>query len=115
MRALPFLLLALAAGPAWAGVGESEFNDQCASCHTLSGVSTTSGPSLKGVVWRKIASVRDFAYSPGLKAQVGAWSPDRMDRYLANSQAVAPGTSMFWDISDPATRKAIIGYLKTVK
>ena len=112
MRAcIAALILALLATPALAG-GQELFEAQCASCHTLDGHSTASGPSLNGVVWRKIASLRDFRYSAGLRGQVGSWSPDRLNAYLRNTQAFAPGTDMFWDIADPATRKAIVQFLE---
>ena len=116
MRAALVLVLALAAGPAVAEPPSAEaFNNQCASCHSIGPASTQNGPTLKGVLWRKIASLPDFSYSAGLRAKIGTWSPDRLDAYLANSQAFAPGTDMFWDVHDPAERKAIIDYLKTVQ
>ena len=104
-------VLALPAAPAHAG-GKELFEAQCASCHTLDGHSTAAGPSLKGVVWRKIASLKDYRYSAGLKAQIGDWSPDRLNAYLKDTQGYAPGTDMFWDIADPAERKAIVQYLE---
>jgi len=105
-------VLALAAAPACAaGFGRDLFDAQCAACHTLTGHSTLSGPSLKGVVWRKIADLSDFKYTASLKAQVGTWSPDRLDAYLRNTQKFAPGTDMFWDIKDASKRKAIIEFL----
>jgi cytochrome c2 len=113
---LAAVLLSLAAAtPALGSEGEDAFNNNCASCHTLSGVSTKSGPSLKGVVWRKIAVLPDFAYSSALRSMVGGWTPDRLDAFLRNTQAIAPGTDMFWDIDDAPTRRAIVNYLKTVK
>jgi cytochrome c len=105
-------LLALTAGVARADVGQDLFDTQCASCHSLDGHSTASGPSLKGVVWRKIASLSDFNYSASLKAQVGSWSPQRLDAYLRDAQHFAPGTDMFWDINDAAERKAIVRFLE---
>lgn len=104
-------VMALAAVQAHAD-GKQLFEDQCASCHSLDGHSTSAGPSLKGVVWRKIASLKDFRYSAGLKAQVGDWSPDRLDAYLRNTQGFAPGTDMFWNMAERPDRKAIIQYLE---
>jgi cytochrome c len=114
MRALLVLVLILAASPAAAADGKALFEDACASCHLLDGPSTPSGPSLKGVVWRKIADRQDFAYTSALKSLVGSWSPDRLDAFLSNTQAFAPRTSMFFEIQDPAERRAIIAYLQTV-
>jgi cytochrome c len=115
MRAVISLLWVALAAPALAAEGQQAFESDCASCHTLNGVSTPSGPSLKGVVWRKVADLHDFDYTGALKGVVGTWTPDRLDAYLKNTQKFAPGTSMFFDIQDAAERKAIIAYLKTVK
>ncbi|HTX49681.1 MAG TPA: c-type cytochrome [Caulobacteraceae bacterium] len=105
-------VLAMAVAPARAAdIGRDLFDAQCASCHTLTGHSTVSGPSLKGVMWRKIADLGDFRYTVGLKAQVGSWSPGRLDAYLHNAQKFAPGTDMFWNITDASERKAIIDFL----
>ena len=115
MRALLLLVFALIAGKVEAGPGEDAFGRDCASCHPVNGHSSTNGPSLKGVVWRRIAALADFAYSPALKGAVGAWSPQRLDAFLADTQRFAPGTDMFFDIHDPTTRRAIVDYLRTLK
>ncbi|MBV9993787.1 MAG: c-type cytochrome [Caulobacteraceae bacterium] len=109
------MALLIAAGSARAGVGEDAYREQCASCHALNGVSTPEGPSLNGVVWRKIAALADFPYSPGLKAKRGTWTPGMLDAYLKDTQGFAPGTDMFWDLRDDVKRRAIIDYLKSIK
>jgi cytochrome c len=112
--ALAFMLL-LAATPALAETGQALFNDKCADCHTTGAASTDSAPSLKGVVGRPVASLKDFAYSDALKAKGGTWTEAALDAFLAAPQTYAPGTSMFGGAPDPGDRKAIIDYLKTVK
>jgi cytochrome c len=102
-----------AAGPEAAG--KAVFEADCASCHSLVRASTPSGPSLKGVMWRKIADRPDFRYSAGLRATIGTWTPSRLDAFLKDSQAFAPGTDMYWDVGDPDRRRAIVDYLSTVK
>ncbi|HXQ13782.1 MAG TPA: c-type cytochrome [Caulobacteraceae bacterium] len=114
-RLVVSLLVLLAATPALAADGREAFRTNCESCHTLDGHSTKSGPSLKGVVWRKIAVLPDFAYTGALRSMVGTWTPDRLDAFLHNTQAAAPGSDMFWDIDDGPTRRAIVDYLKTAK
>jgi cytochrome c len=114
-RLLASLAVLLAATPALASDGGEAFRTNCASCHRLDGVSTRSGPSLNGVVWRKIAVLPHFAYSRALRSMVGTWSPARLNAFLRNTQAVAPGTDMFWDIEDATTRRDIIEYLKSTK
>jgi cytochrome c len=103
--------MGLSAGPAFAADGGQLFTDQCASCHVLAGASSDLGPSLKGVVWRKVAAQPDFTYSGSLKSLGGSWSPARLDGFLKDSQKFAPGAGMFFTVSDPGDRKAIIEYL----
>ncbi len=115
MRPLLVLVLALSAGPALAEGGGQLFTDQCASCHAIGAASSASGPSLKGLVWRKVAALPDFTYSGALKSLGGSWSPARLDGYLKDAQGLAPGGDMFVAIDDPADRKAIVDYLRTAK
>ncbi len=115
MRIALAIALALGAAPALAATGQELFNDKCAECHTVDGTSFTA-PTLKGVVGRKIASLPDYQYSPGLKAKKGGeWTESALDTFLFNPRGFAPGTEMFVGAPDPKERKAIIGYLKSVK
>ncbi len=113
MRSLLVLLVLLAAGPALAADGAGLFADQCASCHLPGGASSASAPSLKGVVWRKVAAREDFTYTGALKSLGGSWSPSRLDGFLKDTQAFAPGAGMYFAIGDAADRKAIVDYLRT--
>lgn len=115
MRSLLTLLCVIAASPALAADGGQLFADQCASCHAVTDASTDNGPSLRGVLWRKVAAKPDFTYSGALKSLGGSWSPQRLDDYLKDSQALAPGTSMTVVIEDEADRRAIVAYLKSAR
>jgi cytochrome c len=113
MRAAAIALLAFAAGPAFAD-GADDFNTNCGGCHSLD-ASSPVAPSLKGVVGRKIASLPDFQYSDALKAKGGSWTDASLNAFLADPKAFAPGTTMLVSVPDPAERKTIIDYLRTVK
>ncbi|HEY1749872.1 MAG TPA: c-type cytochrome [Caulobacteraceae bacterium] len=115
MRAALALLLTLTATSAFADTGQAVFNDKCGDCHTTDAASTETAPSLKGVVGRPVASLKDFQYSDALKAKGGVWSEAALDAFLANPQTYAPGTNMYGGAPDAGDRKAIIDYLKTVK
>jgi len=89
---------------------------QCQVCHAVEPGQTLIGPSLAGVYGRKAGSVPGFAYSDSLKALGVTWNEATLDKWLANPAAMAPGTKMaFAGYANPAQRKAVIFYLKTLK
>ena len=98
-----------------AGDGASLYNAQCKSCHTVSGANSPAGPTLKGVVGRKIAAAPGYSFSAGLAKKGGTWTDANLDAYLANPSGFAPGTKMFNRVANPQARADIIAYLKTVK
>ena len=87
----------------------------CKVCHKFDkGGGTLMGPDLYGVVGRKIASVEGFNYTPALKAHEGDWTYEKLDAWLKNPQAFAPGTAMaFPGVADDKKRAAIIAFLRT--
>ena len=89
----------------------------CKVCHSFDkGAPSPIGPNLYGVVWRKIASLEGFNYSPALKAKAseGDWTFEHLDLWLTNPQAFAPGTTMaFPGIPDLKTRADVIDFLRT--
>jgi cytochrome c2 len=90
------------------------FATTCGGCHkAIDGATHSYGPDLAGIVGASIASVPGFgAYSPALKGLHGKWTKERLDDFLSNPQAMAPGSNMtFKGVSDPAQRAAIINYL----
>ncbi len=91
------------------------FNAQCGDCRTVAASSTDFGPSLKGVVGRPVAGLKDFTYSAALKARGGTWTEAALDAFVANPSAVVPGTAMTGGAPVAADRAAIIAYLKTLK
>jgi cytochrome c len=120
-RSLLVLTFTLAASQASAQAlakqGEKAFQ-QCAGCHAVArGQKSAAGPHLAGVVGRKAGTDKTFAYSPAFKkasAKGVAWTPQALDKFLANPNAVAPGTSMsFVNVKNPTERKALVAFLQT--
>jgi cytochrome c len=89
----------------------------CGACHTATaGGAALIGPNLWGVVGRPVASVRDFDYSADFEALGGTWTPERLDRFLTNPMAFAPGTRMgYAGVADPVERAALVAYLATLQ
>jgi len=89
---------------------------QCAVCHQVKPGANSIGPSLAGVVGRKVASAAGYSYSPALKKVTGTWNEALLDKWLSGPAKFAPGTKMtFAGYPDAAKRKAVIAYLKTLK
>ncbi len=88
---------------------------RCASCHDVNDVSSAkTGPNLHGIIGRRVASLDGYKYSPALKSADFVWDAAHLDAWLANPNAVVPGTAMaFAGIPDAADRQAIISYLET--
>jgi cytochrome c len=87
----------------------------CKVCHSFEkGGPVMVGPDLYDVIGRKIASVEGFAYTPALKAHEGEWTYEKLDPWLKNPQAFAPGTMMaFPGVPDAKKRADIIAFLRT--
>src|ERR1700744_2820018 len=92
--------------------GQALYESKCGGCHSLD--QNRVGPRHRGVVGRKVASIADYDYSPAIRKLGGVWTPARIDQWLQGPQALAPGAKMFFSVSDPDQRKAIIAYLTSV-
>jgi cytochrome c len=122
LAASAVLLLALSAAAAPAGEpqrGERAYQ-KCYSCHAVEpGNYDTSGPNLHAIVGRRIAAQRSFDYSPALRALARRhrrWDADLLDRFAADPEKVAPGTTMsFHGMRSPAERRDLLAYLRTLQ
>ena len=88
----------------------------CMSCHAVTPGQNGIGPSLAGVFGRKAASAPGFEYSDALKASGKTWDEATLDAWLTNPMGMVPGTRMtYMGQSDPAKRREVIEYLKTLE
>ena len=110
--AVLFTVPAHAAGDAAAG--EKVFA-QCKACHENEKGVNKVGPTLKGVVGRKAASVPDYKYSAAMtkKGEEGVvWDEATLTAYLPNPKAFVPGTKMaFGGLKKPDDVANVIAYL----
>lgn len=89
---------------------------QCAACHAVEPGKHGVGPSLAGVYGTKSGEIAGYAFSDAMKNANLTWDDKTLDAYLANPMKVVPGTKMTYaGLADPAQRKAIIDYMKTLK
>src|SRR4051794_5338518 len=84
----------------------------CAACHALDAGQNQLGPHLHAILGRKAAAVEDYNYSGPMKRSEVTWTPETLDAFLADPQAVVPGTKMpFSGMPDPKDRADLIAYL----
>jgi cytochrome c len=109
------LVPALAAATTDAEHGKEVFTP-CVACHGPSGQNGEVGPSLKGIVGRKAASIEDFLYSAALRRSGLIWDEANLRAYLTDPQAVVRGNRMaFPGVKDPADLDDLVAYLKTLR
>jgi cytochrome c len=119
LPALAALLLPLGASHAAEGDaarGERAFL-RCYSCHSVDPGETAKlqGPSLYRVVGRPAASLARFDYSDAMREKAAAglvWDPATLERYIAEPEAIVPGTRMSVPpLRDEQERADIVAYL----
>jgi len=116
------LALAVAATPAGAAgwpfgsgavemTGPSLYKARCGGCHALD--RNKYGPSHRAVFGRMAGSQPGYRYTAALSASRIVWTEAALDRWLADPQAMVPGTRMSERFDNPQERRLIIAYLKS--
>jgi len=92
--------------------GEARFQD-CAACHKLQADANNVGPSLHEIFGRKAGAIVDFRYSPAMKRSGITWTPETLDRFLIDPQAMVPSNRMpYAGMANGGDRADLIAYLQ---
>jgi len=119
------ILAALSAAFGWLAVsgaavaapaaGQTYFERNCASCHTVdANMGSRAGPGLYNVVGRKAAAVPGYNYTDALSKAGAAgktWTRAELDVFLRDPNKDVPGTAMPIGVADAKQRAAVIDYL----
>jgi cytochrome c len=89
--------------------GETVYRD-CMICHSLD--LNEIGPKHRDVFGRKAGTVQGYGYSAALRAANIVWNEATLDQWLADPQAVVPGTKMTFSVGDAHDRADVIAFLK---
>jgi len=91
--------------------GEARFQE-CAACHKLAAGVNEVGPSLHGIFARKAGELADFRFSPAMKRSGIEWTPQTLDKYIADPQATVPANRMpYAGMASASDRADLIAYL----
>jgi len=92
--------------------GEVKFQD-CAPCHKLGAGANDVGPTLHAIFGREAAEIPDFRYTPAMKRSGITWTPDSLDKFITDPQAMVPGNRMpYAGMANAADRADLIAYLE---
>jgi cytochrome c len=89
----------------------------CVACHGLTAADTNlAGPTLHGIMGRRIASAPGYAFSDPLKKLDIVWTPETIAKlFEVGPTLYTPGTKMPEQrITDPADRQALVDWLARV-
>jgi cytochrome c len=108
---------AVAVGAAQGFAADANHGEQlfveCASCHTLEKGVHNVGPSLAGIFQRKSGSFDDYRYSPAMKRANITWTPEELDKFIADPQMVVPANRMpYAGMTNATDRADLIAYLQ---
>lgn len=97
-----------------AGKGAKVFS-KCKACHKLDAGANGTGPTLFAIVGRGVAAEPGFGFSDALVNLGGNWDVARLNEFLLNPKAFAPGTKMsFAGLKKDKDRANLISYLSTI-
>lgn len=89
--------------------------ESCAECHAYVADIHGAGPSLAGVVGRRVAGTAFGGYSGALRGAGGSWDVDRLAAYLQDPGAAVDGTAMTGlGLGDAALSAAVATALGTI-
>lgn len=112
-----YFVLISAADP----VAGKEVANKCTQCHKFEPGAESTGPSLFGILGRKIASEPSFKYTTGTGSMTaygeehGTWGYEQFDHYIERPKKAVPGTAMnFIGVKKQQDRSNLIAYLRTL-
>ena len=113
----------MAAALLWAGHGAAMaqsvergaalYTTHCSSCHSID--RHGEGPAHRGVVGRRAGALKDFDYSPALRASKILWTRSTLKAWLTDPEALIPGQGMDYQLDDTQDREDVVAYLATLK
>jgi len=81
--------------------------------HRLEAGTNNVGPSLHGIFMRKAGELIDFRYSPAMRRSGIAWTPETLEKFIADPQNMVPANRMpYAGMTSASDRADLIAYLQ---
>lgn len=86
---------------------------KCVACHSPE--RNRTGPRHCGLIGRVSGTLRGYDYSEAMRDAAILWTPETLDRFLAEPLAMLPGTTMgFAGVNDEKERRNLVAWLATL-
>lgn len=92
--------------------GRQLFESRCMGCHSLD--ANRVGPALGTVVGRVAGKQADFAYSAALTRATHVWTPEKLQTWLTNPEALVAGQAMGYSLSQADDRRDVVTFLQSL-
>jgi len=93
--------------------GAALYETRCTSCHAVdrNGI----GPAHRGVMGRRVGSLRGYSYSTELAQSRLRWTAQTLDAWLEDPEELVAGQRMGFQVDDVQERADLIAFLATLK
>ncbi len=95
------------------GKGQALYAARCTACHAVD--SNKIGPAHRGVMGRRVGSLKGYKYSDEMAQSRLRWTPQTLNAWLQDPEDLVVGQRMGFQVDDAQERADLIAYLATLK
>jgi len=93
--------------------GQALYAARCTACHAVD--SNKLGPAHRGVMGRRVGSLKGYKYSDELAQSRLRWTPQTLNAWLQDPEELVTGQRMGFQVDDLQERADLIAWLATLK
>ncbi len=93
--------------------GQALYMARCTACHAVD--SHKIGPAHRGVMGRRVGSLKGYKYSEEMAQSRLRWTPQTLNAWLQDPEDLVAGQRMGFQVDDAQERADLIAWLATLK
>ena len=93
--------------------GQALYQARCTACHAVD--SNKTGPAHRGVMGRRVGSLKGYKYSDEMAQSRLRWTPQTLNAWLQDPEDLVAGQRMGFQVDDAQERADLIAWLATLK